>query len=66
MASLYSIHGFVRNQPDGDVYIEAEAEENLLEKFVRWCHVGPENAEVRHVLIQEGELVNYGIFEIRR
>ena len=31
------IAGFVMNEPDGPVYIEAEGEEAALKNFVAWC-----------------------------
>ena len=38
-----------RNETDGSVCIEAEGEEESLEKFVKWCHVGPPLAKVDKV-----------------
>ncbi len=32
-----AIHGFVRNEADGSVYIEAEGEEANLQRFMEWC-----------------------------
>ena len=66
MAGLLSVKGFVQNEPNGDVYAEAEGEEDLLIKFIQWCHHGPENAEVKHVSVSEGELKNFQLFELRR
>ncbi|MBX2897596.1 MAG: acylphosphatase [Cyclobacteriaceae bacterium] len=48
-ADELSVKGFVRNQPDGSVYIEAEATPEVLEKFLAWCHKGPERAQVQQV-----------------
>ena len=31
------VKGFVKNQPDGTVYIEAEGEDRELRDFVAWC-----------------------------
>lgn len=41
--------GWVRNMPDGGVEIEAWGEKAALEKFVAWCHRGPEAALVEKV-----------------
>jgi acylphosphatase len=38
-----------RNEPDGSVYIEAEGEENALQKFLAWCRRGPRSAKVERV-----------------
>lgn len=47
------ITGFVRNEPGGAVYIEAEGEEKNLQKFLAWCHQGPGYAQVDKVEIKE-------------
>jgi acylphosphatase len=48
-ARMLSIAGFIRNEPDGSVYIEAEGDEDALKKLVVWCRRGPESAEVKRV-----------------
>lgn len=40
-ARRLGISGFVRNMPDGSVYIEAEASEEVLKIFIKWCEQGP-------------------------
>jgi len=57
------ITGFVRNQPDGTVYIEAEGEEKSLKELVRWCRRGPKWAQVESVEVEEGEPAGYTGFE---
>jgi len=46
-AEELGIKGFARNEPDDSVYIEAEAEEENLKKFLDWCRQGPASAEVK-------------------
>lgn len=58
------VKGFVCNQPDGTVYIEAEGDGFALESFLEWCGEGPDKAEVENVSVQEGELKNYRNFEV--
>jgi acylphosphatase len=58
--------GFVRNEPNGSVYIEAEAEEEVLYKFVKWCNSGPTRAHVQHVEVIPGEVKGYSGFAIQR
>jgi acylphosphatase len=43
------IGGFVMNEPDGTVYIEAEGEEAALKDFLAWCRTGPITAKVTKV-----------------
>ena len=43
------IAGFIMNEPDGSVYIEAEGDEDELENFVAWCRKGPCPARVERV-----------------
>lgn len=48
-AEELGVHGFARNEPDGTVYIEVEGPDSELEKFLMWCHEGPQNAEVQSI-----------------
>jgi len=57
--------GFARNDPDGVVYIEAEGEEENLEKFLDWCRRGPSWAKVEKIEVKGGEIKKYKDFEIR-
>lgn len=66
MADLLAIKGFVQNEPNGNVYIEAEGDDELLVKFVQWCQHGPENAVVEHVSVTDGPLQVFDSFEVRR
>ncbi|MEI6145683.1 MAG: acylphosphatase [Methylococcales bacterium] len=45
------INGYASNLADGQVEIVAEAEEAILEKFIRWCHKGPITARVDQVIV---------------
>jgi len=66
MARFLGITGFVSNEESGDVYAEIEGEEEMLVKFIQWCHHGPVNAEVKHVSVREGLFQNFKNFEIRK
>ena len=59
------ITGFVKNKPDGSVFIEAEAEETKLNEFLMWCHVGPSWAKVQEVKFQELPSIGYTQFTIK-
>ena len=60
------IKGFVRNEPDGSVYIEAEGDEGILKKFIEWCCRGPQNASVIKCDVTEDEVQKYENFRIQR
>ena len=64
VADQLGVKGYVKNEPNGDVVIEAEGDDIALEMFLEWCHEGPENAEVTSVETHEGELKNYRNFEV--
>jgi acylphosphatase len=65
-ADNFGLKGFVRNEPDGSVYIEAEGDEKSLDKFVQWCNKGPSFANVDACEVDEGELKNFSDFVIQR
>jgi len=64
VAKELGINGFVRNQSDGSVYIEAEGEKETLDAFAGWCREGPGFARIRDVFIQEAPLLHYTCFDI--
>lgn len=64
VADQLSVKGFVKNTPDGSVYIEAEGDDFSLESFLEWCHEGPLQASVQKVEVVEAEVKNYRNFEI--
>lgn len=63
-ASELGVKGFVRNEENGNVYIEAEASQDLLNEFVKWCSIGPPRAKVQHIDVVTGEIKNFGDFSI--
>jgi acylphosphatase len=60
------LKGFVKNRPDGSVYIEAEGEDFLLERLIQWCKDGSSHAKVSRVEKNESKLENYSEFKIWR
>ena len=64
VADQLGVKGSVKNEPNGDVVIVAEADDLALEMFLEWCHDGPEHAVITSVETIEGELKNYRNFEI--
>lgn len=66
MADDLGLTGFVRNEPNGSVYIEAEGEEASIEKFVAWCKEGPEHAKPDAVTSSRQPLSDFDGFKIER
>lgn len=66
MALALGIQGFVQNQSDGSVYCEAEGEEDMLTRFIQWCHHGPELARVDYVSVNDGPIVGFTEFKQNR
>jgi acylphosphatase len=64
-ARFYNIKGFVRNEPDGSVYVEAEGENENIRKFAEWCHIGPGGGKIDEVIISEGNMRGFEKFDIR-
>lgn len=63
-AREFGLVGFVKNMPDGSVYIEAQGREDVIEKLISWCHSGPPIAEVERVVVKKTlELKNFANFE---
>lgn len=64
MARELGVTGTVRNEIDGSVFIEAEARDTVLKRFVDWCRHGPANARVRRIETEESEPRGYREFTI--
>ena len=58
------VNGYVRNMPDGSVYIEAEGSREELESFTAWCRRGPGRGCVDAAEVQEGVPEGYSGFSI--
>ena len=65
-ARRLGINGFVENLPDGNVYLEAEGDEQALAQLLAWLETGPPLARVDAVEVDQGEFSSLGGFEIRR
>lgn len=59
------IKGWVKNERDGSVLIEAEGPEHRMNKFLQWCHQGPPAALITEVEYREGKLRDYKDFKLR-
>lgn len=63
-AEKFKITGFARNESDGSVYIETEGEKDNLDRFIKWCNVGPSMAAVEKVVVNEDKLKNFSDFQV--
>lgn len=65
-AGKLGVSGWAANMPDGSVRIEAEGNEDALEKLVEWCRQGPPKARVDKVEYKmKDDHRNFSGFEIR-
>jgi acylphosphatase len=64
-ADLLNISGFVKNLPDGSVYVEAEGKQETLQLFITACKQGPSHAWVENVEIQYCPFQDFRSFEKR-
>ena len=58
VADQLGVRGYVKNQPDGSVFIEAEGDTFALDAFIDFCKEGPEDAEVADIHIEELSVLN--------
>ncbi|MEJ8803699.1 acylphosphatase [Pontibacter sp. H249] len=66
-AEALGLTGFVQNEDNGTVYLEAEGDEEALCKLQQWVHEGPKNAKVSRVDIKSiKDLKGFDGFEQRR
>jgi acylphosphatase len=65
-AQRLGLSGFVRNEPDGSVYAEAEGEREALQQFLAWCRRGPPHARVDRVDVEEAEAEGMTGFRVDR
>ena len=66
IAKQLGVNGFVRNEPNGNVYMEAEGVEEHLHRLVEWCRKGSSRAKVDSVTFTSGEMKFFTLFEISR
>lgn len=58
------VAGYVKNMPDGSVYLEAEGSREKLDEFAGWCRRGPGMGFVDHTEVTEGKPAGYSEFRI--
>lgn len=65
-AMKFNLTGYVKNLHNGDVYIEAEGDEENINKLIDWCYVGSPLSQVKEVNAVESELKNFETFEVKK
>jgi len=63
-ADELGVCGLVRNENDGTVQIEAEGDNDSLQKLVDWCQHGPSYARVEKIDVEEGSMEGFESFEV--
>lgn len=66
VADNLGVKGTVRNQPDGNVFAQAEASSIVLRQFLEALKKGPQFSKVTEVNFVVGELEGFENFEIMR
>ncbi|MFH1712377.1 MAG: acylphosphatase [Patescibacteria group bacterium] len=64
-AKALDINGFVQNQPDGTVYIEAEGAAESVDRFIKKTKQGSDMSIVKRTIIREGPIKDFVSFRIK-
>ncbi|RTZ71637.1 MAG: acylphosphatase [Candidatus Neomarinimicrobiota bacterium] len=65
-AAKLNVVGWVKNMPDGTVYLEAEGAEENLKEFEQWLHVGSPMSQVNRIEVEWIEPTGeYSTFEMK-
>lgn len=65
-AQNLKLKGWVKNEADGSVSLEAEGEKGAIDELIKWLAIGPSRAVVLNVEVTFIESSNdHAIFEVR-
>jgi len=65
-ARFRGVCGYVKNNSDGSVYIEAEGTEDQLKQIIEWCKHGPSGYSfVEDIAVEKGKPVHHSSFIIK-
>ena len=64
LASELGVKGFVKNLPDGSVFIEAECEDHVMDVFIEHCKKGSPHSDVSACKSKKIEVKNCKDFKI--
>jgi acylphosphatase len=65
LASEVGVNGFVKNMPDGSVYVEAEGDPHTVDVFVTHCKMGPPHSNVTKFIVNPLPVQYFKEFTIR-
>lgn len=65
-ADRLDIKGWVRNEEDGSVLIEAEGSEQQMQAFIEWCRQGPQFARVENISVEKKPAEGFRDFSVHR
>lgn len=54
-AQKLALAGFVRNLSDGRIEIDAQGEDEMVEKMLAWCQQGPQSSQIKSILFRYDE-----------
>lgn len=66
LAEKLNITGWIKNNEDEKVEAVISGEENDVNDFIKWCHSGPERAEVTNVEVTPKPETPFGKFKVIR
>ena len=66
IAEQLSIKGWIKNTEAGDVEAIVTGDKKQIEEFTKWCHRGPEKAEVEDVIVTPQQEISFTDFEVIR
>lgn len=64
-ALALDIKGFVKNQVDGSVYIEASGPDGQVDSLIQWCWEGSPMSNVDQVTVEEMDTIHQKPFSIK-
>jgi len=64
-ANLLGIKGFVKNLPDGSVFVDCEGDEENLKIFLEYLKEGPSFSRVEKIELKEETPKGYSSFVIK-
>ncbi len=64
VAQKLAVKGYVKNMPNGDVFIVAKARKDVLENFLSYCRAGPRMSNVQSIDYQKIPDVGFSGFSI--
>lgn len=60
------VSGYVKNLPNGDVFIVAQANQHEIDELIEWCKKGPQLAKVTNILLQKHNIQDFEGFAVKR